>query len=124
MITWSYRETDELWQHEEFETVDECIKDAKENYGMKVGEKIAIGTVFPFEVSIDIESMLERVEELAYEECGEVSESWGITSRKLFGKEMNELQNKVTELVNEYLEIIDEKPTFYKIDNICTVTLN
>lgn len=124
MLTWSYNETDEFWQHNEFETVDECMKDAKENYGMKVGEDIAIGTVFPYQVCVDAESLLERIEEEAYEECGEVAEDWGITSREHFDKEIDELQDKVTMLVIEYLEKIGEKPTFSKIDNIYTVTLN
>ena len=48
MLTWNYKETDELWQHGEFETEEECITDAKENYGMKVGDEIAIGTIYPY----------------------------------------------------------------------------
>lgn len=124
MLTWSYSETDELWQHDEFETVEECILDAKENYSMKAGEQIAIGTVYPYVVSVDIDSMLERIEEDAYEECGEASENWGITSRKHFDKEMDKLLEEVTNCVNKYLEAIGEVPKFYKIDNIYTVALN
>lgn len=124
MFTWSNKETDELWQHDIFRTVDECIVDAKENYKMKQGEQIAVGIVCPYVISVDVEGMLENIEENAYEECGEVSESWGISSRKHFKKEMDGLQEEVNFLVNEYLEKIKEKPTFYKIDNIHTFTIN
>jgi len=124
MLTWSYSENDEIWQHDNFETEEECVLDAKENYRMKSGESIAIGTVYPYTVSIDVETMLERIEEDAYEECGEAAESWVISSRKHFGKEMDDLQEKVTELVDAYLDKISEKPTFSKVDNIYTVTID
>lgn len=124
MLTWSYSEEDELWQHDEFKTEKECILDAKENYRAKSGEKIAIGTVSPYIISADVESILEKIEEDAYEECGEASESWGVSSRRCFGEEMDDLQEKITELVNVYLEKIGEVPAFYKINNIYTTTIN
>lgn len=124
MLTWSYSESDELWQHDNFETVEDCIEDAKENYKMQSGEQIAIGTVYPYTVSVDVETMLEQIEENAYEECAEAAESWVISSRKHFGKEMDDLQDKVTELVNTYLEKIGEKPTLSKVDNIYTVVID
>lgn len=124
MLTWSFKETDELWQHGDFETVEKCILDAKENYCMKSGEQIAIGTIYLYTVCADVDSLLERLEEDAYEECGEAAVNWEITSRKHFDKEMDILQKKVTKCVNEYLEAIGEEPTFSKIDNIYTVTLN
>lgn len=123
MITWNFNKSDELWQHDEFETVDECIKDAQENYDMKIGERIAIGTIQPYKVNIDIESMLEQLEEKAYDECGEVAEDWKISNEKYYTKEMEELKEKVTKLTYEYLEKIGEKPTFYKIDDIFTVVI-
>ena len=124
MLTWSFEETDEMWTHDEFETEEECILDAKENYKMKQGEQIAIGKMYPYVVCADVESLLDRLEEDAYEECGEAAENWEITSRKHFEKERDLLQEKVTECVNEYLKAIGEEPTFYKIDDIYTVAIN
>ena len=124
MFTWNYSESDELWQHDEFKTEEECILDAKENYEMKVGDEIAIGTIYPYRVIVDVDRMLESIEEEAYEECGEVSESWNISSRKLYGKEIDELQEKVTKLVEDYLIKIKENPNFYKIGDTYTVTIN
>lgn len=124
MLTWNYDENDELWQHDNFETEEECVMDAKENYCVRVGKTIAIGTVNPYVVNVDIESVLEQIEEDAYEECGEVANDWIISNRKSYGNEMDNLQEKVTELVNIYLEKIIEKPTFTKIDSIYTVTVN
>ena len=125
IYSWSDNATDELWSNGTFETVEECIKDAKLDWnGKKSGDEIAIGTVVPYVVSADIDCMLEQLEQNAYEECGDAAESWDISTYKGHKKEFDELQEKVTELVNEYLEKIGEKPTFYKIDDIYTVTID
>lgn len=121
MFTWTYNENDEIWQHDIFKTEDECILDAKENYGFGYGETIAIGTVVPYTVFADVDTLLERLEEDAYEECGEVAEGWEISSRKHYDKEMDKLQEEITECINKYLLSIKEMPSFYKIDDIYTV---
>lgn len=125
MFSWSDNATDELWSNGTFETVEECIEDAKSDWnGKKSGDKVAIGTVVPYVVSADIDCMLEQLEQDAYEECGDAADYWYISTRKGHEKEFDELQEKVTELVNEYLEKIGEKPSFYKIDDIYTVTID
>lgn len=123
MLTWNYSKNDELWQHDQFETEEECTLDAKLNYDMKSGDEIAIGTVYPYVVCADVESLLERLEEDAYEECGEAAEDWDISSRKHYDKEMDKLQEEVTECINKYLLSIKEVPSFYKIDDIYTITI-
>jgi len=122
MLTWNYRKTDELWGHDEYETEEECISDAKENYGMEVGDTIAIGTVYPYVVCIDAETVLDALEENAYEECGEVVEDWK-TYSKDNKEELDNLTNELTECVNRYLLSVKEVPSFYKIDDIYTVTI-
>lgn len=123
MLTWSYEKNDELWQHGEFETAEDCIADAKENYNYK-GETIAIGTIVPFVPTVNIDSMLEQMESDAYEECGEVSESWGISSSKGREKQLDTLQENIDILVCEYLKKIGEMPSFYKIEGIHVVKVN
>lgn len=123
MLTWNYKETDELWGHDQYKTEEECILDAKENYGVESGDSVAIGTVYPYTVSADIDSLLEQLEQDAYEECGEAAEDWNISDSKHYGKEMDKLQAEVTECINRYLLSIKEVPSFYKIDDIYTVTV-
>lgn len=125
IYSWSDNATDELWSNGTFETVEECIKDAKSDWnGKKPGDEIAIGTVVPYVVNADIDCMLEQLEQDAYEECGDAADSWYISTRKGHEKEYDELQEKITALVNEYLEKICEKPSFYKIDDIYTVMID
>lgn len=125
MFSWSDNATDEWWVNDTFGTVEECIKDAKSEWnGKKSSDEIAIGTIVPYVVSADIDCMLEQLEQDAYEECGDAAESWYISNRKGHEKEYDELQEKVTQLVNEYLEKIGEKPSFYKINDIYMVTID
>lgn len=124
MLTWNYSKHDELWQHDEFVTKEGCIEDAKKNYDMKLGDTIVIGTIYPYVVCADVESLLERLEDDAYEECGEAAEDWDISSRKHYDKEMDKLQDEVTECINRYLLSIKEVPSFYKIDDIYTERIN
>ena len=123
MLTWNYKETDELWQHDQFKTVDECILDAKENYGVEVGDTIAIGTVYPYTVSVDVDALLEQLEQDAYEECDEAAEDWDVSNRKHYDEQIDKLHFEVTECVNRYLLSIKEVPSFYKVDDIYTVVV-
>ena len=121
MLTWNYKETDELWQRDQFKTEEGCILDAKGNYGMKTGYTIAIGTVYPYTVSADVDVLLEQLEQDAYEECGEAAENWDISSRIHYDEQIDKLHFEVTECVERYLSSINEVPSFYRIDDIYTV---
>lgn len=123
MYTWSENKEDEWWNKGEFDTEKECVQEAIQRYGFKPGDTVAIGTVYPYKPHPDIDSLLERLEEDAYEACGEAAESWNISTQKGREKEQEELYRGVEKLVNEYLEKIGEKPGFYKVDNIHTVDI-
>ena len=116
--TWNESD-DELWQHDCFDTVEECIKDAKENYDYKVGETITVGITEPFVVSVDGSDVLERLEENAYEECGEASERW----LDYPYKDIEKLSKRLTECVNEWLKETNQEPGFYHIHSIRIETI-
>ena len=121
--TWETDENVELWRHDEFDSIKECIEDARENYEIKVGDTIAVGIMSQFEPRVDIESMLERMEYQAYEECGEAAESWSVSYREGHQKEWDELFEGVQALVEKYLDKIGETPKFYRVDNIRTIEI-
>ena len=93
-------------------------------YGYQPGDTIAVGTVYPFKPSANIGSLLERLEEDAYEECGEAAESWDISGHEKRSTEAwDELQEGVDKLIVEYLEKIGEKLGFYRIDDVHEVEI-
>lgn len=119
--TWEHSENEEFWNHDLFDTVEECLQDAKENYNVEVGDVIAIGEVVPYEVSVFAGHVLEDLEQDAYEECGECAEDWETFSYKDDRNKLNELSDQLTKVVRAWLEKYDRKPDFYKIENVRTV---
>lgn len=111
--TWEINSNVEYWQHDIFESAEECMLDAKENYGLKTGDKIAIGIVEPYEVNVDADTVLEELEENAYNQCGEYAESWEPTAEKTEDKE--KLSEQLTAIVKEWLEKHNNMPGFYNV---------
>lgn len=122
--TWNYSEHDELWSHDDFDTIEDCIADAKENYKIEVGESIAIGETDEFRISVDATSVLDAIEEQAYDECGEASENWDSYDYKNDKDGLDELSNQLTKCVEEWLKQRNNMPTFYRILNIKTIEVS
>lgn len=118
--TWSENKEDEVWGHEQFDTREECITDAKENYKMDGLETIAIGIVSPFIPYVDAEDVLEQLEIEAYEHCGEAAEDW-IDCKK---DEIKKLSEILTKCVNDWLVETKQSPNFYGITDIKTIKIN
>lgn len=119
LYTWSYSENDELWQHDIFDSIEDCIADAKENYNINSEDTIAVGKVEPYVVSVDAETILENIEENAYEECGDAAENW-IDYKK---ESIERLSVQLTECVNKWLKETGNEPHFYKIIGVKTIVI-
>ena len=119
--TWERYRDANIWMNEEFDSIQECIEDARSN-GFEKGDTIFIGECKPVEITgIDFDSVLESVEQSVYEEVGQVSEGWtigyirGNTARAAV---LEKYDKKLLDLVMQYLEEIHEVPNFYKIINV------
>ena len=78
MYTWMDYPNAEIWNHDCFETIEECIQDAKDNYKID-SDMIYVGECKDVSIGgIDLDDILCRVEEDMYEQVGEVSEGWDI----------------------------------------------
>lgn len=116
--TWNKDREQEVWMHDIFDTVEECMEDAKE-HGYVVGETIAVGEVQRFGVYVNAESVLDMLQADAYDECGESSDDW-IDCR---GHNLDALSDKLTECVNEWLKETNQEPTFYSIHSVSIETI-
>ena len=119
--TWEYNDDTELWYNDLFDTVEDCIADARDNYMVEIGETIAVGEVVPYEPYVMADNILDELEEDAYEECGEIAEDWNAYSWKDDKESLDELSNKLTEIVRQWLKDNGTYPYFYKIKNVKTV---
>ena len=124
--TWERYRYADIWMNEFFDSVEECIEDARNNYEMD-GKTIYIGECKPVEITgIDFDSVLDSVELSVYDEVGEISEGWNIgyisgdTNRAAV---IEKYDKKLLDLVMEYLKEINEVPNFYKVVNIKEYTV-
>lgn len=113
--TWEYSDNAEVWTHDYFDTEEECVEDAKGNYDVE--DSICVGEVEKVSINADLDDVLERVMEDVYEQVGEVSEGWDISSNKDRKEIYEKYEEKLNQLVKDYIKEIDEEPKFYSIVN-------
>lgn len=116
--TWEYSENEEIWRNDIFDTVEDCILDAKENYCVESGTDIAVGEVVPWEPYVMATDILERLEEEAYDEVGEVGGDWNAFNYNKDKEKLEELSDKITEIVKQWLKDNGTYPDFYRIENV------
>lgn len=120
--SWTENQTDDIWYHGRFASVEECIKDAI-GCGKKPGEKIAIGICKDYAPCLDADSLLDQVSEDAYEEVGEVAEGWPEFEHRKGYKYVDKLQEKINKAFNEWLEETDQVPGFYHVEPLADLVV-
>lgn len=118
--TWETDETD-IWKHDIFGTVDDCIADAKENYCIDPGTEIVVGEVVPWEPYVDAFDILNELEFHAYDECGEIAENWYSYYCEKDKEKVQQLSEKLTEIVKQWLKENGTYPNFCTIENVNVV---
>lgn len=116
--TWEYSDNEEIWRHDLFDTVEDCVLDAKENYCVEAGTEIVVGESVPCEIYIDSTDVLETLENQIYDEYGEVAEGWNAFNYKEDKEKLESLSRKLSNVIRIWLQENNNLPTFYKIDNI------
>lgn len=112
--TWNFDRNAEYWNNDEYDTVEECIKDARNNMISDEDYVVYIAEVVPFEPKIDADDILCRLEEDAYEECGEFAEDWNVYE----ANKDDELSNALTQVLIDWLKKHHLMPNFYTVENI------
>lgn len=109
---WSRHSDDEIWHGGVCDSVKECVEEARcEDY--KYTDTFAIGYVEPYQVDcVNSDMIIEYLQENAYDEIGEVSESW---LDSITREQREDLESRVLKVVLEWLKDCKEEPTFYKI---------
>ena len=109
---WSQHSDDELWRGGPCDSIKECVEEALDE-GYELTDTFAIGLIEDYKIGIDFaQDIVERLCEDAFDEVGEASDRWLDSAKK---PELDILNNRVTEVVNQWLEEIHEKPSFFKV---------
>lgn len=109
---WSQHSDDELWRGGPCDSIGECVDEAVEE-GYELTDTFAIGLIEDYEIGVDVaQNIVEWLCEDAWDEVGEASDGWLDSAKKA---ELDILNNRVTEVVKQWLEEIHEKPSFFKV---------
>ena len=117
--SWSFRRDDEIWDNDTHDTIEGCIAAAKNVNHLEGGHyaKVYIGQNEAFVPCVDASSVLESLEEDAYEFCGEIAEGWNACDLKA-EKELEELNVALTTVVVAWFEKYGCTPGMYKVHGV------
>ena len=120
MYTWEFDGTADIWRNGEFDTIEGCIKEAKECYNAKPSDIIYVGETKHWEPFINATYVLEQLETDAFEECGKIAEDWCAYNFVNWANaaEIDKLSEQLTEIVRQWLKDNNNYPNFYKIVNV------
>jgi hypothetical protein len=109
---WSRQSDDEIWQGGPCKTVKECVEEAIAD-GYDLSDTFAVGLIEPYSIDIDFADLIiERLQEDAYDEVGEVTEGWLDYVKR---DDLTRLDDSLKQVINNWLKDVAEEPTFYTI---------
>ncbi len=119
--TWTENQTDDIWRHDRFGSIEACIKDAVKN-GKKQGDTIVIGICEDYIPQLSASDLLDLVQENACEECAEAAEDWLEFERSKYKGE-EELQKEIDKVFNEWLKKTNQEPAFHRIHPLANLAI-
>lgn len=111
-INWCHSSNGEDFNSDTFETREECIKDATENYGYT---SFYIGHSIGYMPCIDIGVVLEQLNEESCEQCGEYADDY---LYHVSDEDKNELSDQLNAVFQAWAKKTDNEPTFFAVYNI------
>lgn len=123
--TWEYSDNNDTWTKGTFDTKEECIAEAMAEIKANDEEEILNGfylgrceTVgLP---TIDADSLLEQLSNDVYDEVGEVAEDY-LTDVPV--EAINELEESLNKVFEEWADKHKMHPTFYKVTDIQFISI-
>ena len=99
-----------------FDSIKECIEDAKSE-GFKPGQMIYIGKCIEPDISCGVrfDRVLEDVQDAMYSDYGDNAEDWDLSVGDIEERQeiYDKYEEKLTDLVEDYIKEIGAKPNFY-----------
>ncbi len=117
---WTKSIDDEIWRGGPCDSIKECVEEAlDEGYGLD--DSIALGYVIDYEIDHDFsDEIVYRLGEDAFDTVGEASDGWLDCVKK---EDLEVLNDRVMEVIKQWLKEIKEEPAFYSIEPFNSGTL-
>lgn len=120
---WS-TEIDSCTYSDGFKSVKECVQDAK-NSGCKPYTVIYVGEAKRQEIrGIYFDEVLENVHDQMYSDVGDAAYAWDIEDPDQDKEKFEEYQEKLKQLVLNYLKEIGMEPKFFEVVNVRAVVID
>lgn len=124
--SWSFDGGAEIWENENYDTIEECLEDAREAIieDRRINgeffddqEHVYVGEVKDCVPTVDALSVLERLEDQASDELGFIGQDWDAYDYKM-KEEIQELEDALTSVLHEWLRKHGRYPSMWSVDNI------
>lgn len=119
---WSYTQDEECWDNDFTYSKKEAIKDGKEWY---LNESFQVGQIYDVEFTqddcelIDIAgNIIDKLEDILYEEVGEASEHW---SNHISHGDEEDLNARLAKTIVKWIENKVGQPNIFLVDDVETV---
>lgn len=124
--SWSFDGDAEIW-YESANSIEQCIAEAKAS--IESGESAPVDTVYigencEFIPTVVAESILEQIEDDAFEFAGEIGGDWNAYDYKSMKLELEELSATLSEDVRAWLKKHGREPNFCAVQNVKGFPLN
>ena len=126
--SWTFDERDDIWTSDTFDTIKECVEDAKQYMDSNPCERkrdhIFVGENVPFTPHVNAEDVLELIENDACDKCGEVANDWYSYDSQSMTVELAKLSLNLTSVVTKWLKENNREPFFYSIRDVKKVFID
>lgn len=115
---WVYSTNEELFSSDEYDSKEEAIKAAKEDYTWEDQcPTFYVGQVqeVDFHLDVDVDAILERIAVLVSEEVGEVADNY---LDDVTAEHAEQLNDELNEVVQKWMNQHQYNPTFYSVIHI------
>jgi hypothetical protein len=124
MSKWVYSRFEEDYTGvEEYDTREEAIEAATEEYLDSDVEGFFVGKIKPYESHkdiVDVERILEQVSEAVYDDMGEFAEYYLHDVKR---EHEDELEKELNEVFHKWIEKYNYQPTFFEVVDIENVSM-
>lgn len=109
----------------EYDSVKECIEEAKQTDNLKTGDTILIGKAKKAEINAGMfmNEVLEEITNYMVGEYGEYADGWDIVEEKGREEILDRYKQRMTDLFNEYIKEIKQEPKFYDVVDVHRVVI-
>ena len=109
----------------EYDSVKECIEDAKQTDNLKSGDTILIGKAQKAKINAGMfmNEVLEEITNYIVGEFGECADGWNIVNEEGREEILDRYKQRMTDLFNEYIKEIKQEPKFYDVTDVHRVVI-